>query len=160
MLPPTSAYNQRPKAPSTHRKTGTLSLALDGARRLAGVQSKRVSSTGTKRKPSARELMCNELPSVFCPKGYPRPLAVGIHAAVMKRTGWPLKEVRKILGKHCCSFAYLKAVAWKHSERHDLDGYPVGPVSDEDRLYAADLLVKVVNPAKHVKQRRMAHTPQ
>lgn len=90
---------------------------------------------------------------MFCPKGYPRPLAVGIHTAVMKRTGWPLKEVRKILGKHCCSFAYLKAVARKHGERHDLDGNPVGPVSDEDRQYASERLAARVRSSKQGAKR-------
>lgn len=76
--------------------------------------------------------------------GMPKPLAVGIHAdiaGILTSKGVALADaielVQKALGFICGNASYLRVMAEPGAQRHDLEGSPVEPVSDPDRLIAS-----------------------
>ena len=89
-----------------------------------------------------RQLM-DRFPKAF-PKDYDaiRPLKIGIHADVLQR--WPEVDpvlLRRALANHTSRDGYLLALLHHRGDRrYDLDGQPVGTVTDADRLEAARLL--------------------
>ena len=101
-------------------------------------------STRDKRDVTAlhRQLM-DRFPKAF-PKDYDalRPLKLGIHADVLQR--WPEVDpvlLRRALANHTSRDGYLLALLHHRGDRrYDLDGQPVGTVTDADRAEAARLL--------------------
>ena len=89
-----------------------------------------------------RQLM-DRFPHAF-PKDYDalRPLKLGIHADVLQR--WPEVDpvlLRRALANHTSRDGYLLALLHHRGDRrYDLDGQPVGTVTDADRAEAARLL--------------------
>ena len=71
-----------------------------------------------------------------------RPLKLGIHADVLQR--WPEVDpvlLRRALANHTRRDGYLLALLHHRGDRrYDLDGQPVGTVTDADRAEAARLL--------------------
>lgn len=69
-----------------------------------------------------------------------KPLAIGAGAAIREAAvaaGHDEKEMRQLMGRFFRgSRRYVAAVAAEGSMRHDLEGKPVEPVSDEHRLEA------------------------
>lgn len=67
-----------------------------------------------------------------------RPFRVGIGKDIkmLLRPETDLKELRNALRRYAYSAQYLHAVAQVDSMRHEINGEPVGPVSDEDRAHA------------------------
>ena len=94
-------------------------------------------STRDKRDVTAlhRQLM-DRFPHAF-PKDYDalRPLKLGIHADVLQR--WPEVDpvlLRRALANHTRRDGYLLALLHHRGDRrYDLDGQPVGTVTDADR---------------------------
>ena len=101
-------------------------------------------STRDKRNVTAlhRQLM-DRFPKAF-PKDYDaiQPLKIGIHADVIQR--WPEVDpvlLRRALANHTSRDGYLLALLHHRGDRrYDLDGQPVGTVTDADRAEAARLL--------------------
>ena len=101
-------------------------------------------STRDKRDVTAlhRQLM-DRFPKAF-PKDYDaiQPLKIGIHADVLQR--WPQVDpvlLRRALANHTSRDGYLLALLHHRGDRrYDLDGQPVGTVTDADRLEVARLL--------------------
>jgi hypothetical protein len=102
---------------------------------------------------SARELhvrLCHgDLTEVAPALGRYLPLALGVQCELRHRLGRVLiercptlnrverlKRIRTVLQRHTALPAYLEAVAATGSLRHDLDGKPIEPVTDEHREYA------------------------
>ena len=84
-------------------------------------------------------------PAVFGPlraTGGPwMPFTCGIRDAFM--ACYPEADeprVRRLFSRLCASDEYLRALAREGARRHDLDGCPLGPVSDAHRTRAAALL--------------------
>ena len=50
------------------------------------------------------------------------------------------RRVRRLFARLCASDGYLRALAREGARRHDLDGSPLGPVSDAHRTRAAQQL--------------------
>ena len=98
-------------------------------------------STRDKRDVTAlhRQLM-DRFPKAF-PKDYDalRPLKLGIHADILQR--WPEVNpvlLRRALANHTRRDGYLLAlIHHRGNRRYDLDGQPVGTVTDADRAEAA-----------------------
>lgn len=67
-----------------------------------------------------------------------RPFRVGIGEDIklLLRPDVELKELRNALRRYAYSAQYLQAVSHADSMRHEINGEPVGPVSDEDRAHA------------------------
>ena len=85
------------------------------------------------------------VPAVFGPlraTGGPwMPFAVGLRDAFM--ASYPAADahrVRRLFARLCVSDGYLRALAREGARRHDLDGTPLGPVSDAHRARAAQRL--------------------
>ena len=89
------------------------------------------------------ENLTSNFPKVF-PKDYDalRPLKLGIDADVLQR--WPEVDpvlLRRALAHHTRRDGYLLALLHHRGDRrYDLDGQPVGTVTDADRAEAARLL--------------------
>jgi sRNA-binding protein len=89
----------------------------------------------------------NELPWSNWPEVLPRtpddealPLKVGIYdelVALLPEDNDTRKAFRRAMGKYARSFRYLDAVASDSAMRHDIDGNPIGPVSELDRHSAS-----------------------
>ena len=84
-------------------------------------------------------------PAVFGPlraTGGPwMPFTVGLRDAFM--ACYPeadVDRVRRLFARVCASDGYLRALAREGARRHDLDGVPLGPVSDAHRTRAAQQL--------------------
>ena len=83
-------------------------------------------------------------PAVFGPlrAGGPwMPFTVGLRDAFM--ACYPeadVNRVRRLFARVCASDGYLRALAREGARRHDLDGVPLGPVSDAHRTRAAQQL--------------------
>lgn len=82
-----------------------------------------------------------------------RPFRVGIGEDIkmLLRPDVELKELRKALRRYAYSAQYLHAVAQHDSMRHEINGEPVGPVSDEDRAHARQSYLIV--SARRLKRR-------
>ena len=85
------------------------------------------------------------VPAVFGPlraTGAPwMPFTVGIRDAFT--ACYPDADehrVRRLFARLCASDGYLRALAREGARRHDLDGAPLGPVSDAHRARAAQRL--------------------
>jgi len=67
-----------------------------------------------------------------------RPFRVGIGEDIklLLRPNAELKELRNALRRYAYSAQYLQALAQADSMRHEINGEPVLPVSDEDRAHA------------------------
>ena len=85
------------------------------------------------------------VPAVFGPlrtTGAPwMPFTVGLRDAFM--ASYPDADeyrVRRLFARLCASDGYLRALAREGARRHDLDGTPLGPVSDAHRARAAQRL--------------------
>lgn len=66
------------------------------------------------------------------------PFTVGIRGAFL--AAYPeadVDRVRRLFARLCASDGYLRALAREGARRHDLDGIPLGPVSDAHRARAA-----------------------
>lgn len=113
---------------------------------------------------SARELhvrLCHgDLAEVAPVLGRYLPLALGVQRELRHRLGSVLtercptlnraeriKRIRAVLQRHTALPAYLEAVAVPGSLRHDLDGKPIEPVTEEHREYARAKLVELERPA-------------
>jgi sRNA-binding protein len=86
------------------------------------------------------------LPFAPWPAGLPRtsddpvyPLQIGIfdELALMLPDESHWAALRTALGWHCSTAAYLRAVSADGAQRHAVDGHPVAPVSDLDKLTGA-----------------------
>jgi sRNA-binding protein len=92
-------------------------------------------------------MLFNDLPWSKWPEVLPRtpddealPLKVGIYddlVALLPEDSDTRKAFRRAMGKYARSFRYLDAVASDSAMRHDIDGNPVGPVSELDRHSAS-----------------------
>jgi len=92
-------------------------------------------------------MLFNDLPWSRWPEVLPRtpddealPLKVGIYddlVALLPADNDTRKAFRRAMGKYARSFRYLDAVASDCAMRHDIDGNPVGPVSELDRHSAS-----------------------
>ena len=85
------------------------------------------------------------VPAVFGPlraTGAPwMPFTVGLRDAFMARCpDADERRVRRLFARLCASDGYLRALAREGARRHDLDGAPLGPVSDAHRARAAQRL--------------------
>jgi sRNA-binding protein len=72
----------------------------------------------------------------------PMPLRIGLGedlALLLPESEW--SRLRKAIAGWVTSPTYLLAVAADEAQRHDLNGEPVGPVSEADRLGAAHRLL-------------------
>ena len=85
------------------------------------------------------------VPAVFSPlraTGAPwMPFTVGLRDVFM--ASYPDADehrVRRLFARLCASDRYLRALAREGAKRHDLDGNPLGPVSDAHRARAAQQL--------------------
>ncbi len=66
------------------------------------------------------------------------PFTLGLRDAFMVR--YPEADedrVRRLFARLCASDGYLRALAREGARRHDLEGCPLGPVSDAHRTRAA-----------------------
>jgi len=80
------------------------------------------------------------LTTTFKAFGECQPLAIGIHKAIKERlTGIDPEQLRVALRIHTASTRYLKALS-QSKFRFDLDGMPLGEVTEEQRRQAMDLL--------------------
>lgn len=87
-----------------------------------------------------------------------RPLAIGIHKAILARMPDVKPDaVKAILKAHTGATRYLKAVSLG-KERFDLDGQPAGEVTAEHRQQARDILKERFR--KHDERRRAEHQEQ
>src|SRR5215217_7038593 len=111
-------------------------------------------------------MLFNDLPWSKWPEVLPRtpddealPLKVGIYddlVALLPADSDTRKAFRRAMGKYARSFRYLDAVASDSAMRHDIDGNPVGPVSELDRHSASLELYRrtVIDRAKARKSER------
>jgi sRNA-binding protein len=99
--------------------------------------------------------------------GEPLPLAIGTRQLLIERMGAAAttsrrNKVSRLLRAYCRSARYLRAMAAPGAMRHDLDGNPVEPVSDEHRANALEMLDANkgerprVSPAPRPEARRCA----
>jgi ProP effector len=76
--------------------------------------------------------------------GQPLPLAIGSDTEIARRLDLTDQSDRKalsiVLGKATGRKSYLRALAAENAMRHDLDGNPVEPVSDDHRQHAQFML--------------------
>jgi len=82
-----------------------------------------------------------------------KPLAIGVKQHLLELAksgtlGLSCEQLVKVMRLHCGSARYLKALANDGSYRHDLDGNPVEPVSDEHRRYACQQLLELAGKRK------------
>lgn len=99
----------------------------------------------TLKKPTTQERAKNHL-STFPAIRENLPLAVGIHRKLFEHAPDNISKtaLRKALFRHTRRKSYRRAVAAEGSQRHWLDGTPIGPVDDDHRRQAAEALgVKV-----------------
>jgi sRNA-binding protein len=92
-------------------------------------------------------MLFNDLPWSKWPEVLPRtpddealPLKVGIYDDLVDLLpdDWDTRKAfRRAMGKYARSFRYLDAVASDSAMRHDINGNPVGPVSELDRHSAS-----------------------
>lgn len=92
-------------------------------------------------------MLFNDLPWSKWPEVLPRtpddealPLKVGIYdelVALLPDDSDTRKAFRRAMGKYARSFRYLDAVASDSAMRHNIDGNPVGPISELDRHSAS-----------------------
>ena len=76
-----------------------------------------------------------------------KPLAIGVHKAILERMPELTKEgVSKALRRHTTQTRYLKALA-KAEHRYDLDGEEAGDVTAEQREAAAKLVQERIQKA-------------
>lgn len=87
-------------------------------------------------KPASRNALLDTLSAKFEVIRQGRPLAVGIHKAIIERLPEiDTTQLRLAMKIHTASTRYLKALLATR-ERFDLDGKPAGEVSDEQREIA------------------------
>ena len=118
------------------------------SRRPRGRRSGGVPAPVTWRERMAAEveaLTGGHVPAVFGPlrtTGAPwMPFTVGIRDAFMACCpDADERRVRRLFARLCGSDGYLRALAREGARRHDLDGTPLGPVSDAHRARAAQQL--------------------
>jgi ProP effector len=80
------------------------------------------------------------LTTTFKAFGECQPLAIGIHKVIKERlTGIDPDQLRVALRTHTASTRYLKALS-QSKFRFDLDGLPLGEVTEEQRRQAMDML--------------------
>lgn len=74
-----------------------------------------------------------------------RPFRVGIGEDIrmLLRPEIELKELRKALRRYAYSAQYLQALSQDGSMRHEINGEPVEPVSEEDRAHARQSFLTV-----------------
>lgn len=86
-----------------------------------------------------------------------RPLALKIDASILERfPDFDRKCLRAALRIHTASTRYLKALE-RSKERFDLDGNPVGEVTEEQRIHAATVLKeRFAAVAKQQREKREA----
>jgi len=87
-----------------------------------------------------------------------RPLALGLGPQIIAEAaeGYekPIKEAIRRLVR---SWQYLEASAAEGAQRHDLQGDPVGPVSDEHRASAMERLAEMKARQKERKKQGAAN---
>lgn len=90
-----------------------------------------------------------------------KPLAIKIDASIVERMpDIDRKSLRAALRMHTASTRYLKAVE-RAQQRFDLDGQPVGEVTDEQRTHAATTLKeRFAAVAKQQKEKREAEAAE
>ncbi|MEZ5608947.1 MAG: ProQ/FinO family protein [Rhodocyclaceae bacterium] len=86
-----------------------------------------------------------------------KPLALKIDGAILERfPDFDRKNLRTALRLHTASTKYLKGVE-RGTHRHDLDGAPVGELSDEHRQHAAATLKdRFAEVARQQREKRAA----
>ena len=67
-------------------------------------------------------------------------IGIGREVIAMRPPNLSAKSIRTALARWTGHPAYLRALAAAGSQRVDLQGHPVGPVADEHRAYATQLL--------------------
>lgn len=74
-----------------------------------------------------------------------RPFRIGIGEDIrmLLRPEIELKDLRKALRRYAYSAQYLQALAQNDSMRHEINGEPAQPVSDEDRAHARQAYLTV-----------------
>lgn len=96
--------------------------------------------TSTPVKPSSRNALLETISANFTVFGECRPLALGIHKAIIERMPEiDTAQLRLAMRLHTASTRYLKALQ-ATSERFDLDGNPAGEVTAEQREVASTTL--------------------
>ncbi|ENO90034.1 ProQ/FINO family protein [Thauera linaloolentis] len=90
-----------------------------------------------------------------------KPLALKIDASIVERMpGIDRKSLRAALRMYTASTRYLKAVE-RSQQRFDLDGQPVGEVTDEQRTHASTTLKeRFAAIAKQQKEKREAEAAE
>lgn len=85
------------------------------------------------------------------------PLALKIDTAILERfPDFERKNLRVALRLHTASTKYLKSVA-RGTHRHDLDGQPVGELTEEHRTHAATTLKeRFAEVARQQREKRAA----
>jgi sRNA-binding protein len=68
--------------------------------------------------------------------GQVKPLKLGIHFDIQERAGMDSLQVGQFMTFYTRCAAYLQAQVRPGAMRHDLDGNPVEPVSEQNRAYA------------------------
>jgi sRNA-binding protein len=88
------------------------------------------------------------------------PLALGLHGQLQARLPAELHgELEQKLRKYCRSPWYQRAVADENSQRHDIDGRPVEPVSEAHRESARSALKYMWRAANQRRERDAAASP-
>jgi ProP effector len=88
----------------------------------------------------SKNQVLDALTASFKAFGESLPLAIGIHKAIKERIpSIDLEQLRVALRIHTRSTKYLKQLS-QSNFRFDLDGMPLGEVSEEQRRQAMDLL--------------------
>lgn len=82
------------------------------------------------------------------------PLRLGVHADIVARlsAGANPRAARKAASRYFSSLEYRTALAQQGSQRHDLDGSPVGEVSEEHRSTALDKRSYATQPGNPAKE--------
>ena len=96
----------------------------------------------------------SEWPALFAPNK-PPPLAIGIDQAIIQHLGLDatgVLDLRVLLGQHVARYPYQRALSREGAVRLDLDGNPVGAVTEEQRERALKAVTKV--RAGHVAERK------
>src|SRR5262249_1598555 len=71
----------------------------------------------------------------------PLPLPIGCFDQLRSRLpDIPTNILKRLIGAHCQSSAYLRALATPGATRHDLDGKSLEPVSEEHQRFALERL--------------------
>ncbi len=126
------------------RRNGKLSLNLgspeQAKERVEQIQQSRLDVIEAKRvrdvKAEAAFRQCRRrFGRVFNPSD-PKPLAIGIDKKIRKALGVSHSVMSQVLRKWVKRREYHEALAKTGSQRYDLKGSPVGPVSAEDRRRA------------------------